>query len=291
MGNPSLHVLFTMDCPPAGARAEPRGPQSWELGARAMDAFCTCLLDAGYAPTLFLTPEAAGEHDPMCDELAGAGVELALLVHPPALRGAGYKRYLGAYPREQQQEIVAEARRRFEDALGRRPQSVRSAMFSASDATFAVLWELGFRQSSLSSPGRQVRRHAAVWTDAAPDVHFVSATNRLVAGSLPLVEVPVTTDATQRRGGVAPDLAIENGTLERWHRPLIAGQLARQASQGVRFRALCFVTSSRVAYHDRSSRFRQTLEALLDHLEELGQEYEIVPVTLAGVAARLHRAD
>src|SRR5438094_6064701 len=212
MTRPRLHVLFTMDCPPQGARAEPPGPQNWDAGARAIDAFCTQLFDAGFAPTLFVTPEAADAHAPLCDDYAGRGADVGLLIQPPALRGAGYRHYLGAYVGEQQREIVIESVRRFEAALGRRPRSVRSAMYSASDETFAVLSEAGVRQTSLSSPGRRTPKFKAVWTGAETQPHFASRENRLVAGSLPLLEVPVTTDATQCRGGIAPDLAIENGT-------------------------------------------------------------------------------
>jgi hypothetical protein len=101
----------------------------------------------------------------------------------------------------------------------------------------------------------------------------------------------VTTDATQRRGGVAPDLAIENGTLDRWHQPLIAGQLARQQSAGVPFRVLCFVTSTAYAYYDGSSRQRTTLDALLDHLDALAAQHTIVPATLAEAYARYRAAE
>jgi hypothetical protein len=276
-----LYVVFTMDCPPRGTQALPHGPDSWEASARSIDAFCTVLLAARFVPTLFLTPEAADAHAPLAEDLAGAGVEMGLLIQPPSLHGAGYKRYLGAYGREQQHEIVSQAAGSFAGALGRRPQSARAAMFSASDDTFAVLCAAGFRQASISSPGRRTPKYHAVWADAAPDAHAASATNRLECGSLPLLEVPVTTDATQRRGGLSPDLAIENGTVARWHAPLIAGQLQRHEAQDVAFRTLCFVTSSRIAYADPATRPRQTLDELLDHLAALDERYEVIPASLA----------
>ena len=67
--------------------------------------------------------------------------------------------------------------------------------------------------------------------------------------------------------------------LATWHAPLIAGQVARQEHEP--FRTLCFTTGSRYAYHDRASRFRQTLDGLLEHLLTLDERYEIVPATLA----------
>ncbi len=258
----------------------------WEASSRAIDAFCTTIFRAGFAPTLFLTPEAVEEHTPLCDDLLAAGADLGLLVQPQTVRGAQLRHYLGAYPAAQQRLIVGEALRRFEQALERRPLSVRSAMYSASDETFGVLYQLGFRQCSLSSPGRRVKKHSAMWQDAPADPHYTSATSRLEPGSLPLLEVPVTTDATQNHGGLAPDLAIENGTVERWHRPLIAAQLERHEREQTAFRVLCFVTSTRFPYDDRSSRYRQTLDQLLDHLLSLDERYEVVPATLNEVATR-----
>jgi hypothetical protein len=279
VSRPRLHVLFLIDCPPREARVEPNGPKTWDDGARSIDAFATTLLSAGYAPSLFVAPDAAEQHAPLCEDLAARGADVGLLIQPQSLRGAGYKHYLGAYAETEQRDVVLEHVRRFEAALGRRPQSVRSAMYSASDATFGVLSHLGFRQTSISNPGRRVTKHQAVWTGAELGAHFAHATDRLRAGELPLLEIPVTTDTEQCRGGLVPDLAIENGTVDRWHAPLIAGQVARQEDE--RFRTLCFVTASKFAYHDRGSRFRQTLEGLIEHLLTLDERYEIVPATLA----------
>ncbi|MBI3973083.1 MAG: hypothetical protein HY332_17530 [Chloroflexi bacterium] len=279
-----------MDCPPPGARALPHGPATWEAGGRAIDAFCTTVLRAGFAATLFVTPEAADAHAPLLEEYAGSGVDVGLLLQPPTLRGAGYKRYLGAYPGELQQQVVQDAVRRFEDALERRPLSVRSAMFSASDETFPQLATARFRQSSISSPGRRTPKYQAVWAGAAADTHFASATDRLQAGALPLVEVPATTDATQCRGGLSPDLAVENGTLDRWHAPLIASQLERHEREQIAFRTLCFVTTSRFPYQDRSSRPRYTLESLLSYLVGIDERYDVVPSTLAEAYAHFRSA-
>ena len=278
----ALHVLFTMDVPTPGSRAAPYAAAGWEASARAIDAFCVPLLNAGFSATLFLTPEAAALHAPMCEDLAASGVEIGLLVEPRTLRGAGLKHLLGAYSRDEQVSIVQRARSEFTDALSIRPQSVRSAFYSANDHTFEVLSGAGFRQASVSSPGRYAPKHHAVWERAASDPHFASTTTRLSPGTLPLLEVPVTTDATQRQGGIAPDLTIERGTVEQWHAPLIDGQLTRHEAERVLFRTLCFVTSSGAGYHDVNATVRRTLAMLVEHLDEIGERMPIVPTTLAG---------
>lgn len=285
---PPLYVIFTMDCLPAGNRVEPAGPPSWELSARAIEGFCTRLQLAGYAVTLFLTPECAAQHEPFTEELRARGVELGLYVHPQTL-DPRFRQYLGQYDREQQRAVVRLALQQLQDALGIRPQSVRSAMFSASDETFAVLYELGFRQGSVSNPGRRVGKHAAVWTGAETQPHYVDPHSRLRAGDMPFLEIPVTTDAQQERGGLAPDLAIENGTVEEWHRPLIETQLQRMEENGIRFRTLCFYTRNRFDYYSDREQPAATLEALTGYLAELRDRYEIVPATIASAHEYFHR--
>ncbi len=278
-----LHVVFTMNCLPAETRSATHGPRSWEQSLRSIDGFCTKLLNADYAVTLFLEPRCAEAHAPLIEELDERGVELGLYVHP---EGLGSRAHLGQHDRAAQQTIVRLALESFQDAVGARPVSCRTDLFSASDDTFPVLSELGFRQGSISSPGRHLPRHGADWVGAELDAHYASSTNRLRRGDLPFLEVPVTTDATQLRGGVAPDLAIENGTLELWHRPLIDGQLHRMEAESVSFRALCFVTRNCFPYGERGDKLAATLQEIVDFLDALGSQYDVRPVTLAGAHAR-----
>lgn len=276
-----LHVVVTMDCQPAATRAAPEGPRTWNLSARAIDGFCTRLLNAGFPPTLLVAPSCADAHAPLLEALQGSGVELGLLIQPQTLEGAGFHRHLGQYGRPEQEQIVRLSIRRFQDALGERPLSVRSALFSASDDTFGVLYDLGFRQGSLSSPGRRVTKHAAVWSGAVPDAHLVDREHRLRAGTLPFLEIPVTTDATQVRGAVSPDLVVESGSFEAWHRPLIEGQLQRMEQGDVPFRALCVATRNCFDYHGGGDKPATALAALVDYLISLEGRYEVIPTTMA----------
>src|SRR5712692_636573 len=111
-----------MDCHPAGNRTVQEGPKTWEQSARSIDGFCTIVLNAGYAATLFLAPRCAEEHGPLMEELAGRGVEFGLYVQPQSMAGASYNRYLGRYGRDEQRAIMIRAMEQFQDALGQRPQ-------------------------------------------------------------------------------------------------------------------------------------------------------------------------
>ena len=279
-----LHILFTMDCYPAGTRKAPEGPQHLEQSIRSIDGFCTGLVNAGYAVTLFLSPPCAAAHAPFVEELGGRDVELGLYVHPPSLEGGSYRGHLGQYDEATQRAIIKRAMEGYQDVVGTRPLSVRSSMFSANDATFGVLSEQGFRQGSVSSPGRRVPRHGADWSGAERDAHYVDSSSRLRRGDLPFLEIPVTTDATRVRGGIPAELGLENGTLEEWHRPLIEGQLERMDREQAPFKALCFFTRNCFAYNTPGDSLASALEAIIGYVDSLRDRYDVRPVT----ASRAH---
>jgi hypothetical protein len=280
---PLLHILFTMDCEPVTRRAVKTGPKTWESSARAIEGFCDRLSSAGYPATLFVSPVCAEEHGPLMEELVQRGVELGLHVHPPSLDPERYTRHLGEYRAEEQRAIVQEAIERIYDAVGMRPRSFRSGAFSASDATFPMLYELGFRQGSLSVPGRDLPRDAVRWAGAELDTHYVDPSDRLRAGALPFLELPVTSDPNRfYRQGHPSDLCIENSTVDDWHRPLIEQHLDRMATANAAFRTLCLYTQSGLAYYQNDARHSMTVERLIDYFDQLAERYELAPVTLAG---------
>lgn len=179
--------------------------------------------------------------------------------------------------------MIESAADRFYDAIGSRPRSFRSGAFSASDATFQVLYELGFRQGSLSIPGRDLPRDAVAWIGAEPDPHYVNPADRLHAGTLPFLEVPVTSDPERLyRRGFPYELCIENSGVEDWHRPLIERSLERLEADQVPFRALCLFTNNGPAYHRADDLHSITIENLFVYFDTLADRYDLVPTTLAG---------
>ena len=288
---PLLHILFTMDCEPVTRRNVKTGPRTWELSARAIEGFCDRLSSAGYPATLFVSAECAEVHAPLMEELIARGIELGLHVHPPTLDADRYTRHLGQYRAEEQRAIVEEALERIYDAVGIRPRSFRSGGFSASDATFLVLYGLGFRQGSLSIPGYDLPRDAVRWVGAELDAHYVDASDRLRAGTLPFLELPVTSDPNRfYRQGHPSDLRIENSTVDDWHRPLIEQHLERMAAANITFKTLCLYTQSGLAYFQDDDRHSVTVEMLLDYFDTLAERYELVPTTLAGAHEQFRRS-
>jgi hypothetical protein len=285
MSRRPVHVLFTIDCEPAG-RTSQFGPPDWDVGIRALDAFITSVRNAGFEPTVFAAPEVVDAHAVLFEEMPSTGGEVGLLLSPGSLRDARHRAHVGALRAEQQAEVLRHAVNRFADAYGRRPVSARTSHFSASDETFAVLAAAGFLQSSVSNPGRVVPKYHARWDGAVSGPHYAHAADRLARGSLPLLEIPVTTDPTQRSDGIAPELRIENGTVNEWHAPLVRAQLERQFALDEPWPTLVFVTTTRQPFHDRASRVRQTIEMLADLLESLEDEFELLPTTPSRLHAR-----
>ena len=165
---PPLHIIWTLECETVSTKSTSIAPKTWNMSARSIDGFCGRLLVAGYPPTLLLAPEPADEHAPMLEELHTRGCELALLVDPPSLPEKSYRKALGEYSAAEQREIVALASNLFESAVGMQPRSLRSSGFSASNETYRVVYELGFRQGSLSNPGQERPRHLKAPVRRAP---------------------------------------------------------------------------------------------------------------------------
>lgn len=278
---PPLAVLFTMDClPPARKRRANPHPRTWEVSARNIDAFCAGLIGAGHRPTLFAALSVIANHTPLFEEYASAGAEIGLLLDPSELRG-GLRHHLGHYREDDQLEIVRVSVHRFSELLGSRPRSVRTMEFSASDETFGVLRQGGFLQGSVSEPGLHVRHLQAMWDGAVPDPHLAHAGDRLRAGSLEFLEVPITTDAGQTMGGVPPELNLDAGEFEKWHRPLAEGQLERMDREHVGFRALCWLARSGMPYGDADAACTKALHDAIEFADALRARFEVTSLTVS----------
>lgn len=273
-----LYVVLTLDCLPAERKLT--GPKSWFMGGRSLEAFCSRVSARGYKATLFATANTAEEHAPMLQELTSLGVEVGLYVYPQALDSSMYRKHLGGYNADIQSEIIQIAKEEFWEALEFRPTSVRTSEFSANDDTYNVLFQQGFRQGSVSTPGRKVSKYQAVWRNAPTDPHYVRGDNRLEVGPMPFLEVPITTDVTQLMGGLSPEMALDSGEWNKWHKPLLEAHLERLNSNPGAFPTICVYGANMFLYHDRTSKSSRNLGHLLDHLDRLSAEYDIRPVTL-----------
>ncbi len=279
-----LYVTFTMDCERIAAESPPGGPKTWKLSERAIRGYCGLLLESSMAATLFLTPECGQQHKGMLKGLESRGIELGMHIHPQSFGDHRYSRYLGQYSRQMQRDILRQGMDILTEILGERPTSFRPGNFSASDETFPVLSELGFRQGSVSDPGRDVPDYAAVWMDTCPYPHWADAEDRLSAGDLPFLEVPLTTDPDQRHpNGFPYELRIESGPFRDWHLPIIRRALERMDSDNVGFRNLCIFTHNCFEYDNASIDQTKTLRGIVQYIDTLRNEYDVIPATLTEI--------
>jgi peptidoglycan/xylan/chitin deacetylase (PgdA/CDA1 family) len=202
--NDRLNVILTMDCEPALFECSPltielsgSGPATHEAGERSIRGYVEAADREGYPVTLFAHPEVAVAQPGVSLELQDAGACLGMHLHPYKFDDDRYPRDLGSFTAEQQTELVAAASKVWSDALGQHPRFFRGGVFSANDATFGVLVELGFEGGSLSCPGRILPEATAIWAGAELYPHRANLSFRHIEGDSDFVEVPISSDTSR----------------------------------------------------------------------------------------------
>lgn len=289
--DPFLFVTFTMDCERVQAYAYGlEGPVSWEMSESAIRGFAEVLGVRDLLGTFFVVPETAHKQRSLLLELEERGFELGMHYHPQLYRQAGYSDFLGGYSYEEQMKLLQEAREDWAQAFGRLPTSFRSGNFSANDATFRVLYELGLRQGSMSAPEREVTYYRAVWRGAPFYPHHAHPNFRLIEGDLDFYEVPVTVDPDPARrvweGTSAFELRIELSGAE-GHFLTIDRRVSEMVEKEVPIKILVSITHNMFDYGNRSDAHRKTLEAVADYVRTAAErsELEVVPATIG----RMHQ--
>ncbi len=273
-----LRVIFTMDCEAIEELSAEGGPKDWELCKHSMVGYCELLQKKGFPATLFVVPNTAHKHSGILLELEKKGVELALHYHP---QDHGYTEYLGAYDKEQQMDMLKKASGLWAQAIGKNPESFRSGNFSANDSTFPALEALGFRQGSTSLPGRNFTKLRANWSGSSMNPYHANKANRLIGGSLELLEVPLTVDwESSMWGGLTPlELRIEMVDAKS-HGFTIRKNIDRQLKDSSPLPYISVMTHSIFDYSDKSEFRAQVLEGII---AELDQSARINDMALEGV--------
>lgn len=250
-----ISVLWTMDCEAPAELSHEGGPANWDLAERSIRGYCELVSGYGFRATLFVVPAAARRLASVFRDLAREGVEVGLHCHP---QDQGSGDYLGGLRAEEQRDLLSAAAAGFADALGFSPKSFRAGNFSANDSTYPVLADLGFTATSTACPGRAFSRVRSVWCGAPEEPYHPSAANRLVAGDLPLVEVPLTVDRDSVMwGGLTPlELRVEM-VDGRAHGFTMRKVVDRQVAGG-RCRYLMPMTHNLFDY-SKESEFRRTV--------------------------------
>ena len=294
-----VFILFTMDVEPSTSEAGVSGPCSDAEGARNIGGYRDALDAFGYRGTYFVHPEVAEAQAELFLALRDEGAGLGLHLHTTKFRAAPAAVELGGLTAEAQRDILNKAARQFEGAMGFRPELFRPGCFSANDATYGVLTELGFKGGGVCIPGRVWPERFCVWAGAYPYARFAHATFRQLRGDLPFVEVPLSVDMTGplRRHPVGflhyPDLrpgGVYSETQEdaRAHRALLGAILHRMAEDDPPVKTLVVDVHNDRDFTSPDSEAARHLRMLLEGVEPEAADAGLRPVasTMAEVVAR-----
>ncbi|MBS10547.1 MAG: hypothetical protein CME19_02945 [Gemmatimonadetes bacterium] len=285
---PPVYILMTMDCESAhidvskhGRSMSSSGPADYEESERSIRGFVETIEAAGYPATLLLHPEVAAAHSEMLLDVQSKGTCLGLHLHPYKLVDSAWQDDLGSYTTEEQRKILSEAIEQWERALGQKPAYFRAGYFSANDATFRVLEELGFRGGSLSNPGRRLATHFSIWGDAESYPHRANTAFRSATGDSELIEVPV---AVAYGRPVAQGHAGEAGY--EWpyiphtydHGAVIENIFSRFIEDQPRFGTYVTDTHNDHDYSDPTANASRNLRGILAAIESVSASLDLEPV-------------
>ncbi len=237
------------------------------LGERATRGFAEILEAHSLWGTFYINARDLVDHSPLYSNLQDSGHEVAIHVDPSDL---GYQEFLGLYGPEEQEKVIGEATDRYAQAMGYRPQSICIGYYSANDYTFPVIANAGYTQGSLSLPTRILPECASVWAGAPLDIHYTHAHNRLLPGSLDLVNIPPTVDPDSRLwGGKQPqDLRIELvDAKNHWY--TINKAVDRMVASDVPVKYISATTHNTFDYSDPYDFRRETLMKVIEHIQNI----------------------
>ncbi|MHA1891430.1 MAG: polysaccharide deacetylase family protein [Promethearchaeota archaeon] len=191
-----LHVIFTMDVERIAKQSPSGGPRTWEICKESVRTFLKALDEHGYLSTLFIVPDVVSEQRVFFKRVLSTKHECGMHFHPVSwhdnyLNKEDHYRF-GCYSVSQQETFLKQALEEYKKALNYTPVSFRPGYFSLNNDSYSILEKLGFLGGSTSFPGRNMKRNCALWRGKRRDVHRTHPGNRLIAGDLNFVDVPVT---------------------------------------------------------------------------------------------------
>lgn len=191
-----IYISISMDCERDRTFTDPTasGPSDFAASAGWVRSYADLAGAYGWPVTFFLHPEVAEGQTDLFLELEREGACLGLHLHPWKFGEGRYRSHFGGLSEADQRAALSEAIALWQRAIGRRPEYFRPGTFSANDATFRVLVDLGFRGGSISAPGRVYQDLFSIWTGAVKDPHRPHPSFRQRPGTLPFANIPLTHD-------------------------------------------------------------------------------------------------
>lgn len=291
-----VYFLVGMDCERINDEAPGSGgPVDYDLSERSISSLAELALKLDVKASFYPMPEMAAYHRSLFLELEQDGFGMGHQFHATCFRDFRWTEHLGFYPKDEQYEVLALATDDWAQALGKRPVVFRCGNASASDDTYPILQELGYKVSSSSMPGRYSPQTHGLWVGKFPFPHHTSSKSRLVAGDMDLYEVPIAKhpsrhvignpgephDLRPDRFGSAACLDIYRDTIDAWL------ELMKQIDPPVK--TIVVGTHNTIDF-DTDFR-RQALELVVTYCREAVERegHEFVPAVLMDVRREAER--
>jgi len=295
-----LFFNYSIDCelPPDGRFG---GPATWEAAEASVRGFVEVMAELGMrrGTTLFVYPDVARKQRALFQEMADAGVKVAL--HLNGMRYSRLKRpaWLGSMSRSEQQEAIRMAKADIEDVVGRACLGYRACYASANHDTFPICEELGFEWTSTSAAGSHKPAVFARWAGGWPFPYHPSRKNMLVPGDLKIYEMPITRGIRtlfqndpdrplDLRAETLPEIA---GPDQEVFRRVIEENLEEMARRDQPVRGIFPGSHNTNPFGDRTAYQHRHLAATCRLARELAaqQGYEFVPAHFEDVRAEAER--
>ena len=277
-----IYVSVSMDCERDRTFTDPTasGPADFAASAAWVRAYAELAGAYGWPVTFFLHPEVAEGQSDLFLELESQGACLGLHLHPWKFGDGKYRAHFGGLSEQDQRAAMSEAIALWQRAIGRRPEYFRPGTFSANDATYRVLVDLGFKGGSISAPNRVYRDLNSIWTGAEKDPHRPHPYFRQLKGTLPFGNVPLTHDYSK----------LEDVNGRRFHRDLrpdyydadyqlIANNIVEQLlERRPAIPVIHMVTHNDHDYTDPEDRVRKNYDVVLKEIDQACRSRGIEPV-------------
>jgi hypothetical protein len=219
--------------------------RDWDHSGTGLDRYANTVFRYGFVPTLFVSGECARAHAPMLDEYRARGAEIGLFVAPNTTLDAKKSRQMGLLDHTEQLRVFHEGLNLFQYHLGFRPTAVRTGLYSANAATYAVAKELFFTHICTRLPGAQLPVIGVTWP-----------IEQNIMSREDLIDIPVTANPDEKLFNRFPlYLAAEIGGPDK-HQALL--QIGRNAGH------VCVSGGTNADYWDGTGTSLRQLETLLE---------------------------
>ncbi len=279
-----------MDCETIPEECTTGGPETWDLGERAVRGYVGRLTELGHKVTLFPVARLAEVQADLFAEMREAGADIGMHLHPQTT-DLGFDEHLGQLAADQQRELIFSCRDRIAEATGEIPVSFRSGCLSISDDTYPLLADAGFIADSSPVPGREMPDLSACWAGAEPFAHRASATDHRAEGDLPLMVFPIAANLEMARTATEvprcnQHLRLERPGILRWAPGLIDAHVRAQIERDVFLHSLVVMTHNTREYDVSEESARVALEAVSEAIAHTAETtgLRLQTVTLAELA-------